>query len=70
MDTQFVGIYSCEYLTFDIYFSSLMSLQVHPGAGEKGHKALSMEECRDKAIQMLILRRSIPVLVEQKIGEE
>lgn len=48
-----------ECVTFDMYFASLCSMQVHPGAGTKGHDALSFEECRDKALEMLELRREV-----------
>jgi len=48
-----------EYVTFDMYFASLCSMQVHPGAGTKGHDALSFKECRDKALEMLELRREV-----------
>ena len=60
-DPLFRGIYSCEYMAFDMYFCSLSSMQVHPGAGSKEHKILSFEECKEKAIDMLILRRNLPV---------
>lgn len=69
MDINFAGVYSCEYLTFDLYFASLASLQVHPGAGTKDHKALSLEECKDKALQMLIIRRNLPVRSNLNEGE-
>lgn len=52
-------IYPEEYVTFDMYFASLCSMQVHPGAGTKGHDALSFKECRDKALEMLELRREV-----------
>ena len=60
-DPTFRGVYTCEYLTFDMYFSSLCAMQVHPGAGSKEHKILSFEECKEKAIDMLILRRNMAV---------
>ena len=50
-----------ELLTFDMYFASLTSMQVHPGAGTKDHRKLTLEECRDMALQMLDLRRGITV---------
>jgi hypothetical protein len=54
-------IFAEEYITFDMYFASLVAMQVHPGAGAKGNKPLTLEECRDKAIEMLRLRRQLPV---------
>ena len=48
-----------EMIPFDMYFASLVSMQVHPGAGTKDHKALSLEECRDKALAMLAVRRTL-----------
>lgn len=52
-------IYPHEQIPFDMYFASLMSMQVHPGAGTKEHKTLSLEECRDLAIQMIGVRREV-----------
>lgn len=46
-----------ERLAFDVYFASVTSMQYHPGAGTKEHARLSMEECRDVAVQMVELRR-------------
>lgn len=48
-----------ERIAFDMYFASLCSMQVHPGAGTKGHEALTFEQCRDKAIEMMNLRRGV-----------
>ena len=48
-----------EMIPFDMYFASLASMQVHPGAGSKEHKPLSLEECRDKALAMLAIRREL-----------
>ncbi len=48
-----------ETIAFDMYFASLCSMQVHPGAGSKDHRILSFEECRDKALHMLQLRREL-----------
>jgi hypothetical protein len=48
-----------EYIAFDCYFASLASMQVHPGAGTKEHRKLSLEECRDMALNMIELRRQL-----------
>lgn len=48
-----------EQLTFDMYFASLTSMQVHPGAGTKEHRKLTLEECRDMALQMIKIRRDV-----------
>lgn len=48
-----------EVIAFDMYFASLTSMQFHPGAGTKEHRQLSLQECRDKAMQMLALRRQV-----------
>lgn len=48
-----------ERLTFDMYFASLTSMQVHPGAGTKEHRKLTLEECRDMALQMIYIRRGV-----------
>jgi hypothetical protein len=48
-----------EHISFDMYFASLMSMQVHPGAGTKEHRRLTMEECRDMALQMVEIRRNV-----------
>lgn len=47
-----------EHIPFDMYFASLMSMQVHPGAGTKEHRKLTMDECRDIALQMVAIRRN------------
>lgn len=46
-----------EHMAFDVYFASVAAMQFHPGAGTKEHKRLSLEECRDVALEMLALRR-------------
>jgi hypothetical protein len=48
-----------ERLTFDMYFASLASMQVHPGAGTKEHRKMTLDECRDMALQMLDIRRNL-----------
>lgn len=56
--------YSQESAAFDMYFASLASMQFHPGAGTKEHKPLSLVECRDKALEMVAIRRAtLPLLV-------
>ena len=35
-----------EMVPFDMYFASLVSMQVHPGAGTKEHKRLTLEDVR------------------------
>ena len=46
-----------ETLAFDCYFASIASMQVHPGAGTKEHRKMTLQECRDMAMQMIELRR-------------
>lgn len=48
-----------EMVPFDMYFASLVSMQVHPGAGSKEHKPLSLEECKDMAMEMVKIRREV-----------
>ncbi len=48
-----------EYITFDMYFASLCSMQVHPGAGTKEHAKLSLQECADMALEMIAIRREV-----------
>lgn len=48
-----------ERIPFDMYFASLMAMQVHPGAGTKEHRQLTLEECRDMALQMIAIRRAV-----------
>jgi len=48
-----------ELIPFDMYFASLASMQVHPGAGTKEHKKMTLEECRDMAIEMILTRRKL-----------
>lgn len=46
-----------EQIAFDMYFASITSMQYHPGAGTKEHTKLTLQECRDMALQMIELRR-------------
>jgi len=48
-----------ERVAFDMYFASLCSMQVHPGAGTKEHRKLTLEECRDMALEMVRIRREV-----------
>jgi hypothetical protein len=48
-----------ERIPFDMYFASIASMQVHPGAGTKEHRKLTLEECRDMALQMIAIRRAV-----------
>jgi hypothetical protein len=48
-----------EHITFDMYFASLASMQVHPGAGTKGHAAKTLQECADMALEMIEIRRTV-----------
>ena len=59
---QPVELLECELITFDMYFSSVATMQFHPGAGTKEHKALSIDECKDIALQMIEARRSVGVI--------
>ena len=54
-----------EMLAFDVYFASLCSMQVHPGAGTKGQIPMTLDECRKMALDMLKIRRD----VEKTAGE-
>ena len=51
------GVYDNEVNAYDLYFASVCSMQSHPGAGTRGHSKLSVQECSDIAIDMLIARR-------------
>jgi hypothetical protein len=62
LDIDFNGIFENEVIAFDMYFASIVSMQVHPGAGTKEHKALSIEECRNMAIDMLKMRRKTSLM--------
>lgn len=48
-----------ERIAFDMFFASLASMQVHPGAGTKDHRVLTLEECAQKALEMLQIRRNL-----------
>lgn len=52
-------LYDDERIPFDMYFASLTAMQVHPGAGTKEHRKLTLEECRDMALQMIDIRRNV-----------
>lgn len=63
MNIDFDGLYNNEYQAFDVYFASLCSMQVHPGAGTKEHRALSIEECKNMAMEMMKIRRRVALQV-------
>lgn len=46
-----------ERIAFDMYFASLCSMQVHPGAGTKEHRKLTLDECKGLALDMIQIRR-------------
>jgi hypothetical protein len=48
-----------EHIAFDCYFASICSMQVHPGAGTKEHQKMTLQECRDMAMNMIEIRRSV-----------
>lgn len=48
-----------EHTAFDVYFASVTSMQCHPGAGTKDHAKLSLGECRDMALKMIEIRRTV-----------
>lgn len=54
-----------DQIAFDMYFASLASMQEHPGAGTKDHRKLSLEECCQKAVEMVALRRKAFVTEEK-----
>ncbi len=60
----FNGVLDIEVQAFDMYFASLCSMQVHPGAGTKGHAALSIEQCKDMAVDMLKVRRGVLLMAD------
>jgi len=57
-------LYPEEWIPFDMYFASLASMQVHPGAGTKEHRKLTLQECRDMALEMIAIRRNVIVSQE------
>lgn len=57
-----------EHIAFDCYFASLCSMQVHPGAGTKEHRKLTIEECRDMALQMIDIRRAVCADTTRKLS--
>lgn len=48
-----------EHVPFDMYFASLVSMQVHPGAGTKEHRVLTLDECKVMALAMIEIRREV-----------
>ncbi|HEY6019256.1 MAG TPA: hypothetical protein VIY48_04945 [Candidatus Paceibacterota bacterium] len=48
-----------EMFAFDCYFASLASMQVHPGAGTKEHRKMTLDECQAMALQMIEMRRKV-----------
>lgn len=52
-------VHADEALTFDMYFASVVTMQMHPGAGTKDHVKLTLSECGDVACTMIEIRRNI-----------
>lgn len=52
-------VHADEALTYDMYFASVVTMQMHPGAGTKEHRKLTLAECSDVACQMLEIRRTV-----------
>jgi hypothetical protein len=50
-------------MVFDIYFSGLGAMSIHPGAGRSNGYGiadqLTLEECAEKAVKMVEIRRGI-----------
>jgi len=63
------GVYDNEVCAFDMYFASVCSMQHHPGAGTRDHSKLSIDECLDVAVDMLIARRKL-FMHDQEINEK
>ena len=59
MSKRYSPLQADERISFDMYFASLVSMQVHPGAGSKEHRPLTLTECRDMALEMLEIRRNV-----------
>lgn len=69
LNVNYQGLYPQEYIAFDMYFASLVSMQVHPGAGTKGSQRMSLAQCKDMALEMLKIRRSLPVYGSPNLEE-
>jgi len=41
---------------WDLYFAALAGMLLHPGAGTRGHTALTLEECAEIADNMIQIR--------------
>lgn len=48
-----------EQIAFDMYFASIVAMQFHPGAGTRDHVKLTIEECKDQALAMILARRNV-----------
>ena len=48
-----------EIVAFDVYFASICSMQVHPGAGSKEHVPLDIGQCKEMAMKMIEVRRNV-----------
>jgi hypothetical protein len=44
------------FTVFDFYFASIVAMQFHPGAGQRFHVRLSLEDCADVAAQCCEIR--------------
>ena len=48
-----------ETATFDMYFCSIASFQFHPRASLHNAKVLTLQECAEKALEMMQIRKEI-----------
>lgn len=54
-----IEIFADEQIAFDMYFASIVAMQFHPGAGSRDHVKLTIEECKDQALEMVLVRRNV-----------
>lgn len=69
-DIEYRGVFEDEVNAYDVYFASVCSMQSHPGSGTRGHTKMSVQECSQFAIDMLIERRKAFYSDSTKSGGE
>ncbi len=68
-------LHPTEFLPFDLFFASIVGMNLHPGAERDGAKRKSLVECATLALHMIEVRRQLiyqntPVKSEESRHEQ
>ena len=68
-------LHPTEFLPFDLFFASVVGMNLHPGMERDGAKRRSLNECAMLALNMIEVRRQLifqntPVSIEEYRHEQ